>query len=559
MRLAENLLSTGSLAPGAVSLLVYNAKMPVLPYFLAYVSKMTGLSAMDAIRLFLPLMGALSVICFVFVVHRWLGDRLVSLSAGAFLAFSGSYVYVTSAAMKEVLGMFLMPWIIFFFSGAASWRVSHGTLGGLLEGGAVSLLMILLVFTHHLTFLAAATMLFLSSIYSWTERFLGVGHDVPAQFGEGREFLFRVLSEGSFFFLAVVLPGVIGWWYYSSSSLEHYEILTANDKILYLSLVGLWLLFGLFVLMSTDASERRRSSYLKPLLVVLMAFSLLLANHFFSLFGASRTPLSLFLFIVPYVFLVSFSLVGFEVVRSTKWRYKTTVMGMLFAPGVMMTHALVSGLDVTSFNFLYRSYDYADFGLAVCAGIGIAYLSRGRHRDDAGVESVKRGRRGCNLRPGLLGRRVLAGSRRVQGRAAPGVFLVGLSLLTLPMGFAISELHGVDDVTEPYEFSALEIAAHIAERGNLTVYTDQRYHDIISPFFMVHSKSGLPEMMKNNETIPPGTLLVLSESWATEGGQEYPFPRVVVPWENINSTISGGTLLYRIGPAGSQIFIVRYD
>lgn len=501
-RISINIMESGYWGYGGSGLVLYNSKMPVLPGLIAIVSEATGAHPFVVIRFLIPIIGATSILSAAFLVRHITKSREATIAASIFFALNGFFVYLTSAAMKEALGLSLMPIAYILFL-----KRNEG-----INVLFLALVLLAMIFVHHLTFLLLITILFLSSIYSI----------VNSYFLEGRGSIKKEIPT----FTVVMISAISGWLYYYQSSLEHMQYVPLAERILLLFILVLWVLFGTIIMFSTDIANRSKSAFMKITLVIMLGVLILGVNFFVPIFGTIKTSSLLILMIIPYILLLIFPLIGFEVLRSSISKAKTLLLAGLVGPIVFMCYSIVSGLDAISFALLYRSYDYMDISLGVCAGIGLVYLLRM-----------------FNGKPWIK-------------KTIWAAFL-GLCLLTLPLAYNGYELYGVRDVTEDHEFTALEATADIALTYNLTVYTDQRLSDIIEPYFGVNAERSLPTTIKDSRNLPEDSILVLSATWMDTGAQIHPFPNLVITQSQWNRTLEQSTLLFHSGPPGSEIYVLR--
>ncbi|MCK4717158.1 MAG: hypothetical protein KAT70_00705 [Thermoplasmata archaeon] len=569
-RIAEDIMETGRWKVGGTGLIMYNSKMPGMPMLIAAISSLTRAEPITTIRYLVPLIGAAAVLGGGYLTYVVTKNRLAASAACVFFAFNGFFVYLTSAAMKESLGLAMMPLAFLFFI-----KRKEG-----LNLPFLIILLLTLVLIHHLTFLLLVTMLILAVVYSI----------ITAYFQEERySFLKEAPTIG-----AIAVPSIFAWWYYNFFTLEHLVLIPSSDRVLLIFVAVLWALIGSVILFSPDISKRTGLSMLKMQVAIAVAVGALVLNYLTSVFGTITTSVTFLLFLIPYIVLGFFPLSGFEAFRSTTNRAKPMILAGITAPLTFMTFGVVSGLDAVSFALIYRSFNFMDLSMGVFAGIGLAYWVRtfsngkeggeggreeekerwggGRRGEEDGREEAGSGRRGEDggknderkerRKSGIVGEKIgknSIGSRKIGGKKAMGLLFavfIALSFLTLPLAYNGMEMYGVQDVTEDYEFTALSAAAKMALDNNLTVYTDQRYADTIEPYFGVRAEGTLPGAIRGAEDIPDG-LLIVSKAWTTEGAQAYPLPRIVLTEDQLNETMAQASLIFYSGPPGSEIYILR--
>ncbi|MDG6220438.1 MAG: hypothetical protein QCI38_03205 [Candidatus Thermoplasmatota archaeon] len=515
VRIAEDMLETGGWRMGGSGLIAYNSKMPGLPMVIALTSLLTGLEPVSSIRLVIPFIGATTVLTGAYLAHHISRSKIAAMGAGMFFAFNGFFVYLTSAAMKEALGLALVPLAFLFF---LKRREGANTI-------LLALTLAAMVFVHHFSFMHLIVILGMAMVFSVVDEYF--------QNGERK----RVLRTNLPSILAIALPAVFAWWYYNAYSLEHLVLISGHDRVLLGMMLILWTVIGGMVLFSRDLEKRKRLFSLKVIIFPLAAIGVLVLNSVISVFGAITTSRLLLVLMVPYILFILFPTIGFELLRSTSSRAKPLIIAGFTGPMAFMTFGLVSGLDAVSFVLIYRSYNFMNFSLAICAGLALAY----------GYKKLREKHCTTNFWKNRC--------KRLIGRSLPLIF-VALLLGTLPLAYSGYGLYGIKDVTEDYEYVALETASNLAAKNGMTLITDQRLSDIAAPCFDVETERNLPMLMRERKELEPG-IYVASETWLTTGGQNHPFPAVVINQGVWNHAISQGRVIFRLGPENAQMVVFQ--
>jgi len=524
--------------------------MPALPFFIAFVSLLTGMNVFSVIRFVLPLVGATTVVSGFFVARELFRDRTLAFLSAAFLAFDGLFVYVTSAAMKEnfALAVFLLSLFLFVRKD----RVVEGS-ASVLFRVLWFLSMVFLFLAHHLTFLVAVAVSGMALCFRAWNLLL---------FSKPRkDFLGMVLDLSLLFSVAV-----LGFLYYRWVSLSYLRFFRGGGLYLFLSSFAFWLFVGLvaFFFSSSEDDGKKAFSwrlFFGPFCVLVAGLGLVFFNTRFAIFGTVRTPFSYLFALVPYCVVVFFSLVGVSVVRRTSFYWKELVAGGIMAPLSLITFAVAGGVDVASFNLAYRTYNYVDMFLGFFFGVGVLFFLKK-------LGSVPGSVRLCGRLFGRFSHRYTLGHRafaseplfrcEVGGAAkhVAVVFAVLLLFSTSSLGFMTPKVHGVEDVTDRWEFDGLSALAEVvgvAGSGGV-VYTDQRYSDILRQYFMVNSSPDLPYLLRDNRSLPVG-FFVVSEEWTTRGAQEYPYGTVQVSEEQIERLFREASFLFSVGPEGHRLLV----
>lgn len=464
----------------------YNLKMPVLPVLLAILGETLGLDPLTFAQMLMALVGALAVPGAYLVARALAAPRAAALGACTFLAFSGTFVFLTSSTMKEAVGLALLPLALCMFVKSEDLR----------RRGLAIFFLALMPFLHNLT--TAMALAFLAALV--------VEEHVAAHWRHELRWR-RAFLDGA---LISVLTAAATLYYRWVNMEFLVDLLNGEDLALLLSVAFV------FTLLAVALASRQPG---RPILalgpggilngkgVVILAIGLLvLANRRRSLFpGTVTTSPTLLLVTVAYLPLALLGLVGFELARGSGSRCRTAVVAMILPPLGAMVFAILRGLDPLSFVLLYRSFDFLDFGFALSVGM-------------AATSSAAR----------VLG-----------GKAVP-CLVVACLLLTLPAAFATQETFGVVNATSPAEFAALGSFASLPAGSR---DTDQRYADILAFYWSEGSSRSLPLDLAGGRE-PNAAYLLVSETWATRGAQVYPMPNVVVRGEDLSSLVESRDVIY---------------
>ncbi len=516
-RISEIMIGSGSIPDpsGYTGLLSYNMKLPVFSLTLSIFSLVLGVQPLALLPYFCAIIGSLAVV-FIYVLARSLTENeLIAFSAGMFAALTGLFVYVTTAAMKQLLAITLLCFILYLYTKRRDWRFRLAMVPALA----------LLPFTHHLTTLIA--MLVLSFALVGTA-FRRSEHHVRSM----KEF-FLDMAVGPLMLMSSL-------YYYNSVELEiATEIFNMNDAMLLASVAILMAVVARllsmtvqtrpwFILGGKEGEVGIASIFDEKVLVLVVGIAALYLNSRVHLFtGAQLTSDALLRLILPYLLLAIIALMGFNVIRYSKFPNRHLVVGMFLAPLCIMVFSVLNGLDVFGFMLVYRSYNFMDIPLAIAAGVGVAYIA------------------------GKLGR--LAQSRKLLKplpTIAVAVFLV-LCAMALPLAYHNQEMFNVREVTHRYEMDAMGWASGT---NSSVILTDQRYGDILEPYFgPVADKTG-PWRMERGMLAANDTLL-LSRDWTTTGAQMYPFSPVILSEAQYSQILNGCDVCYSGGPVGHEMVV----
>ncbi len=522
VRISEIMLSTSQL-PNYLDyggLLGYNMRLPIFSLLLTQFSLLMGVSPLDLLPYFTAFIGSFAVIFIYALVNRLFGNQQAAFLAGVFLAFTGLFVYVTTAAMKELLGIVLLCLLMYTYSLREDWRFRSIS----------AVILVYIPFIHHLTGLIAFIMISLVSMNSI----------MTANKNEERFFKFITIEA-----LTGPALGIIVLLYYIVVGMPFFtDVSNLNDSSLLFSTSILVLLAHLlisqpvsskpwFILPSRDKQGNLSlfSLFDEKILIVVIGIGILYLNSQVSLFtSAPKTAGPLLNLMVPYFILALAGMAGFNLLRYSKFRYKTMIIAMFFAPLTLILFSFLRGLDVYNFTLAIRSYNFIDIPLAITAGIGTAYLIK-----------------------------LATGYARKHGRALltiPVAIFMGfclLSIMAIPLAYDRVEAFGIQEVSYEYELEAMEWVAG----ANITrISTDQRIRDIIGPYFDVRAEWDFPWRLERNRIGGGNETVMISEDWANIGAQMSILDRVVIEEKLFNSLLNQSNVIYSGGPDGHHIYVI---
>lgn len=517
-RISELMVQTGGMPDpaGYGGLLSYNMKLPVFSALLASFSLVLGVDPLPLLPYFCALIGSISVI-FIYALARELTrSDVAAFGAGIFAALSGLFVYVTSAAMKQLLAITLLCFIIYLYPKRRDWRCR----------AAMASALLLLPFTHHLATLIALLALSFALVGTAFRR-------APH----------HVRGTGEFLLDLIVGPGILmlSLAYYGSVDLEiASQVLNADDAMLLASVAVVMAVAARMVSMTVQTKPwffmKRADDRVGPacifdekVLVLVVGIAALYLNSRIHVFtGAALTSDALLRLMLPYLLLAVAALIGFNVMRYTKFEHRHIVVGLFLAPLAMMLFAALRGLDMFGFMIAYRSYNYIDIPLAISAGVGLAYAT---------ATLGKAAKRHSFFRP--------------LPAFAVAIFVL-LCAAALPLAYSNEEAFGVREVTYHHELDAMRWASGA---GIEALATDQRFADIADPYFGIAAAKTAPWSMKGGDPAE-GTVVLASEDWTGAGAQMFPFGSVQFTGEWMDGWLARGDVCYCGGPAGAEMWVV---
>lgn len=530
IRIAQNMLDTGqwTIESGSASgNIEYNAMMPIFSLLLAQLSLLSGINVAGGANILVPLLSSTSVVAVYAVVYKITDNRIAAMAAGFFFACNGFSVYLGAAVMKQAVGMALMPFILYLFYGRKDAR----------KRALAMMLLLLLPLTHHLSTIITFSMLCIMAAAS-----------NAGDYRDGKLNFWHLILD------VISIPAAFAFvlFYYIEIGLidldmaKVYSPLDVNSMALHLAVL---FIFSLVAVATTISRKVKTRSPLFSVIVMFPAIGIgvLFFNMETRIFaGAINTSPDLLKLMIPYLLLLIAACVGLDLVAFRKNSHRPIILAAVFGPFVTILYALFKGLDIPSFNLLYRSYNFADFGFAICAGIGVGYMVSWAKRTEIVTHYGRDGQENPIMRRTTL--------RKL---AAPAIvaFMV-ISVSTLPLGYSQEEFTGFRSQTLPSEFRGM---TYVAESGigNDLVCTDQWFADILSPYYDVKASWPLPILLRNNRDTSECSYMFLEQSWTTRGGQIYPFDPIVVPDENVRNAILSNNLLYSIKTPTDRMYFIQ--
>lgn len=517
-RISEMIISSGGMPalgnhPGLVD---YNLKMPVFSMLLSQFSLVLGIEPLALLPYFTALIGSMAVI-FIYALARELTNNdFAAFSAGLFAALSGLFVYVTTAAMKQLLAIVLLTFIFYTFSRRRDWRFRLGMVMALA----------ILPFTHHLTTLMALLALsfaLVGTAFRRSDRHVNTLKELALDIITG--------------------PGILlaSLFYYRAVNLEFVsEVANTNDIVLLASVFTIMAVFArmlsitvqtrpwFFLGKGDDRGLGLGSIFDEKVLVLVIGIGALFLNSKLHIFtGAQLTSGPLLNLMFPYLALAVVGLMGFNVLRYSRFPRRYLLVGMFLAPLTVMVFSMLRNLDVFGFMVVYRSYNFIDIPLAIAVGTGAAYIF-GRAR---------------------------AWSRKNRMFGALPAFVMIIFMIfcaaSLPLAYNNEKAFGVQEITYDYELAAMEWAA---SHNISSMTSDQRYSDIMEPYYGIQAdRTGAWRM--NRGGLASGQYVLVSRYWMDGGAQFYPLGRIYLKPERMSGYLDSWDVYYAGGPPGRGMLI----
>ncbi len=515
VKISEDIIETGhwelSYPEGTSDFVVYNTKMPVMSLIISSFAIVFGKTAMEIAQVIVPFLSSTAIVLIYLIAFKITKNQLVSFFAGLALALNGFYVYLGAAVMKETVGLVILLLGIYLYQGRDDPR----------KRVLASLLLLLLTLTHHLTawiaFIMVSLLMLNSNALHW--------HHGTFQ---KRRFIIDFFS-GPFIFIFTVI-------YYKIVDLAFFNrVSTVNDIALFGSIFILSMILCITFSLPKKRKKPKNVILNMKFLILIAGFGLFIFNGYKRIFPGTIYTTKLFaIYFIPYLLLVSIAIIGLNVVALRKTEHRPFIAALLMSPFVVILFAMLKGFDAFTFILLYRSYDFIDFGLAICAGIGAGYLINRIVK--VSIKKEKQSKAAFGLKASLS-----------------IVFLV-ICLSTVPLGYNGQEFFGAQDTTYNYEFDAMKWVNENAPENKIN--TDERLNDIMNPYFDLETEKTLPWKLKYNRELEPDKMLFMEDKWTDDGAQMSPMEPIVISQKNFDNTLVNNNIIYSTKGSVSQIYIV---
>lgn len=494
--LADGIYRTGSLAtpPDAGYEGSYIVQMPLMAALAAAVAAFVGTEPLLLLQPLTAVIGAVSCVVAAIAVHMITGNRRVSVMSGMFLALLGTFVFCTSSAWKETLGLAMMLLIMGLYLKRGDMRFRL----------LMTVALVMIVFVHH---------------HSAVLTFLILTFAVACECNKamrGKEWRWGNNMD----ILTVAALWVLALGYYSAIDLPYYHFLRPDTDLYLFIAVACAMVLLMFTSLAGKWVGAKRH-YLK-MSIPALAVGLIVLNYFRPLFpGIPGTESTLLLFVLSYLLLVLPIWFGSEKTFIPGQGATPLLLAALFAPLSMMLFGLLRALDPTSHMIIYRTFDFLDFGLALLFGAGVIVM----------IRSIR--------------------------KWAPVVVTLFLLILatTTPIAFQTEGLFGVQNYTYEYEVDSFRVIHSISATDN--VDSDQRISTCIGWFYDLSCDPDLAYDIDAGQPIPEDHWLLVERSWTTAGAQEFPLEPRVLDETVFSEFLDGQNVLLIAGPPEIQLIAVK--
>jgi hypothetical protein len=463
---------------------------PAFDVLIAFLASFFGVSTFAVGQLLVAGLSVLTVACGYLVASRICGRVDGALMAVLFLSLFGTFVFVTGSVWKESLGVAFLVLLVFAFINRSQRRML---------AVEIAILATLPIVHHLVTVIALSALVFLTF---WSVSLAIWRKDIKRRHAID---------------VAVAVASIAYTYsYYSVRSLDALSHLNSVADAVEVLAVFLLLCVIAVVVFSWTRHVKWTFAPVPGALFMLLfvwdyndpLFPYVPGNpQYILLLGASAA------------FLISVAWYGFEKVLESRSRYRAVPLCLFMPPLAVIAFSMLSGVDLKSFNILYRTMDFADISLAL--GIAVAFSS---------------------LVP------------RIRLRKALAVVLVAALILTFPFSYATNVLAGMRHDTQEYEVDAM---GWIHSYGNESyiIQTDERLSYDASALYDYQKIAALPGLIEDQILPGPLSYNILEEEWMTLGVNDYPQGHPVLNSSYVSQLLHASDVLYIGGPSGNHALV----
>lgn len=472
----------------------YIVQMPLMAALVAAAASFVGTEPLTLLQPLIAVIGAISCVVAALVVYMVTGSRRISTMSGMFLALLGTYVFCTTSAWKEALGLTMMLIIAGLYLKRSDMRFRI----------LLTAALVMMIFVHHhsaiLTFMIVTFAVAAEGYKAIRGRQWGPGNIVDSA--------------------TVLALWIMALSYYASIDLPYYRFLRPDTDLYLFIAVACALALFMFVSMARKPTGSKRH-YLK-ILIPVVGGGLMLVNYFRPIFpGIPGPESSMMIFVLSYLVLVIPMWFGSEKAFVQGQASTPLLFATLFAPLSMILFGFLRALDPTSFTVIYRTFDFLALGLAVLFGAGLI---------------------------------VMIHKMRKWAPAVAAAFLLVL-VSTTPIAFQTEGLFGVQNYTYGYEVDTYDLIHSISTTDS--VDSDQRISTSIGWLYDLNCDPYLAYKIDAGSSIQSGHWLLVERGWTTDGAQEFPLKPRVLNETDLSAFLSEQNVLIVSGPQENQLIAAK--
>lgn len=491
-RIAEDILTSGHLEypEGAAYKETHSVAMPAFNVLLAFVGAAFGSSPFRIAQTVMAMVSAIAVLGGFALAVQVTNSLRWSLVSGLFLALFGTFVFTTASVWKISLGLSLYPILIYAYVNRS--RKSFLSL-------EVAIL-VLLPLVHHL----ATVVAFLTIAYMtvWSLFFAVVTANLRK----------RHIIDLSI----VLLLFIFAYSYFLASSLDRLSSIDSGRGVVSFAMAVVMVSSCMvFILGKKKHMKHSLAPYVGLAMMAILAYdyhqgvlTYFSVSHWFVLVLLSASAV-----------IVAISWNGLEASIESTSVYRVVPLAMLLPFLTIAGYALISTFGFQSQQMLYRSFDTADFSLA----LGLAFC----------LKSIK-------------------GRPRMK-KVIVAVALVAL-LVSFPFGYATERLIGVRHDTQAYEIDAISWLRSSVD-SSAALQSDERLSYIGMAMFDFEKTPYLPSRLAAHGLLGLGAFFAIEDRWSTVGVNDFPRSYAILDPRHVNLTLLSSNVVYVGGPCPNRITI----
>ena len=463
---------------------------PVYDLMLAFTSSVLGSPALEIAQLVIGAIAILTIVGGYLVAKMIVGRTREAMVGALVLTMLGSFLFVTGSTWKETLGVSMLILLYYAYMKRTDSRMF------VLE----IVILATIPFVHHLVavlgYFSISLLTVWSVLFALKNRSMTKRHYLDI-------WVVTMLGAGSYL----------------------YYVFVKLDRLSYVKIEGAWILMiliflGLAAIMFFWMTMKKHSKITFAQVPALLILGLFLADYFFPLFPYTPgSPITIVIFAAALAVLIFFAWLGIEDLVESNNRYRALPLGMLLPVVTLIAFSLTSGFTLSAHQTMYRSFDFADIGLAMGVAMGVVHF-RKRPRLQAGVIAV---------------------------------VLVALAI-TMPYGYATHELTGVRHDTQSYEVDALSWLNESTPRLTI-LQSDERLSYVAMALYDFKKMPYLPERLMKEGLLGINAFYAFEDEWITEGVNDYPRGHPNINETRIQLFFECSSVVYIGGPMDNQITI----
>ena len=465
---------------------------PVYNLVIAFSCSVLGFSPLDFIQYLVAILAVITVVGGYCLGMRVAWNVSGGIVAAVFLLLFGTFVFVTESGWKESLGIAMFVLFVYSYINRSERRFF------VLE----VMILLLIPFVHHLV--AAVVYLLTWYLTVWSI-FSGLANLNLRK---------RHLMDAAL----ISVASVLAYTYYRISSLDRLiEIEKGMTAIaLILSFVAVSAVTILVLRM------RRHSKLTFAPIPALALFGLLVWDYFNPLFPyVPSAPILIVVLIASVCVLVGLAWYGLEIMLESKSKYRVIPLGLMLPFLTLAIFTIMQGMDFGGQQVLYRTFDYADFAIALGLAVASVHLLKNASRRTVKV-----------FHAGLL---------------------VAL-LLTLPFAYSTGSLTGVRHDTQTYEVDALDWIDRLSQEDSL-LQSDERLSYVAMALYDFEKMPWLPRRLMEDGIVGEGAFYVLEEEWMSKGVNAFPEGYKIIDQDKADLHLTYSDVLYVGGPSSNNIVV----